>query len=113
MTIIITSIKLRHWWNFFRLSYLAMGIVKQTKTQPGFIAMKNTGFGFLHYTMSAWNGPVDSRRFASSGAHLAAMKISGQIAAELKVHAFEGEAMPKWKDAKLLVGEKGRVYSFQ
>lgn len=54
MIVTVTSLKLRKLWNFFRLSFHGMQVMKQTKTQKGFIKMKNTGFGYIHCTLSAW-----------------------------------------------------------
>jgi hypothetical protein len=113
MTVIITSIKLRHWWNFFRLSLFGLHIVRQTKGQEGFLKMKNTGFGLLHFTMSAWKTPADAKRFAVSGAHATAMKSAGRLATEVRVFSFESDGFPGWKEAKEMVLQKGKTYSFR
>ncbi|MDZ4710875.1 MAG: hypothetical protein SGI89_00955 [bacterium] len=44
MIVTVTSIKLRSVFNFFRLLMFGLKIIRQTKTQKGFIKMKNTGF---------------------------------------------------------------------
>lgn len=41
MVITITSLELKHWWNFFKLSLWGLKILRQTKTQKGFVRMKN------------------------------------------------------------------------
>lgn len=53
MIIVVTSIKLRSLFGFFRLSYQGLKIMRQTRQQKGFVSMKNTGFGYMHYTLSA------------------------------------------------------------
>jgi heme-degrading monooxygenase HmoA len=112
MVITVTSLKLRRLWGFFRLTYLAMFIVRQTKTQPGFITMKNTGFGHWHFTLSAWESAEDARRFAHSGAHQEAMKFSRELASEIRIYTYPGDHLPNWNEAKQLVAERGTVFSF-
>ncbi|MFM9945202.1 MAG: DUF3291 domain-containing protein [Bacteroidia bacterium] len=112
MIITITSLKLRSLWKFFRLSLHGMKVMKQTKNQKGFIRIKNTGFGFWHYTLSAWETEEDVKNFAKSGAHLQAMKESAAIATEIGIYTYKSDKMPDWKEAKELVREKGRVLRF-
>lgn len=112
MIITITALKLRSLWKFFRLSLHGMRVMKQTKNQKGFIKMKNTGFGYWHYTLSAWENLDDVKNFAKSGAHLEAMKESGTLATEIQIYTYESDKMPDWKVAKELVKEKGRVLKF-
>ena len=112
MVITITSLELRHWWDFFKLSLWGLKIVRQTKTQKGFIEMKNTGFGYLHFTLSAWETEADVKNFARSGAHLEAMKQSRKLATEIRIYTFRSDEIPDWKDAKRLLFERGKVLSF-
>jgi heme-degrading monooxygenase HmoA len=112
MVVTITSLKLKSLWGFFRLSLYGLKISRQTKNQAGFINMKNTGSGYLHYTMSCWQREEDAKNFARSGAHLDAMKEASKIAAEIRVYTFVSEKMPSWKEAKTLVTEKGKVFSY-
>ena len=74
--------------------------------------MKNTGFGYMHYTLSAWQSEEDLKRFAKSGAHLDAMKKSKEIATELATYTYQGEEMPDWTKAKALLLEKGKLLKF-
>lgn len=112
MVITVTSLRLRRLWGFFKMSYLAMHIVRQTKTQPGFIAMKNTGFGYLHFTLSVWESAEAAQRFAHSGAHQAAMKQSRSLAAEIRIYTYESNHIPNWKEAKELLLTNGKCFSF-
>jgi heme-degrading monooxygenase HmoA len=112
MVITITSLKLRHWWGFFKLSLWGLKIVRQTKTQKGFVEMKNTGFGYLHFTLSVWESEADAKNFARSGAHLEAMRESRKLATEIRIYTFQGEKIPDWKEAKRLLRERGKVFSF-
>lgn len=113
MIITITSIKLRKLRYFFILSYLGLKIQLGIKSKEGFIKMKNTGFGYLHYTLTAWENAEDTKEFARSGEHVEAMKWGKKLATEVRVYTFETEEIPDWKQAKELVFEKGRIISFE
>lgn len=113
MTVTVTSIKLKKLWHFFILSYLGLKIQLGIKSKSGFLQMKNTGFGYLHYTMTAWASEDDAKNFAHSAEHLNAMNWGKTIATEVRVLTFEAEQMPDWNDAKQMVLEKGRVISYR
>src|SRR5436190_890330 len=109
MYITITSIRLKSWWRFFQLSSRALKITQQLKSQKGFIRMKNTGFGYLHFTLSAWEREEDLKQFYKQGAHLEAMKKTATIATETRTYTYQNEVLPNWKEAKWLLSEKGKV----
>jgi heme-degrading monooxygenase HmoA len=109
MFITITSIRLKSWWRFFQLSIHGYKITGQLRQQKGFIKLKNTGFGYLHFTMSAWESEADIKKFYREGAHLAAMKRASAIATETRTLTYQAESLPGWKDAKQLLLEKGKV----
>jgi hypothetical protein len=109
MFITITSIRLKNWWRFFELSYHGMKISREIRNCEGFIQMKNTGFGYLHFTMSAWESKEDLKKFYSAGAHLDAMKKTCAIAAETSTYTYYATELPNWKEAKSLLIEEGRM----
>ena len=109
MVITITSIRLKSWWRFFQLSLHGLKISQQLRSQKGFIKLKNTGFGSLHFTMSAWESEADLKRFYREGAHLNAMKRASVIATETRTFTYTAEKLPKWKEAKQFLTEKGKV----
>ena len=84
MLVNVTSIRLRSLWGYFPLTYNAMKIVRQIKSQPGFVRMKNTGIGYDHYTLSVWQDEQSMKIFAKTGAHLEAMKKSATLAYEIR-----------------------------
>ena len=88
-------------------------ISNQAKKEKGFIAMKNTGFGKLHYTLSHWQTEEDLKRFAQSGEHLKAMKDGGKLASEIKTYTYSSDQLPDWKSAKKLLSEKGKPLTFR
>lgn len=112
MVVTITSLRLRSRWGFFRLSWNGLKISLQARKSPGFVAMKNTGSGFLHYTMSLWNGEKEAKAFAHSGAHLEAMKKASSLASEIRFHTYAADSLPAWEEAKARVAEKGRVIRY-
>lgn len=113
-TITITSIRLRSVWYFFKLSWWGLKIMRQAKALPGLVHFANTGFGYMHYTLSAWDNDDSMRHFAyANGAHKDAMKESRKMATEIKTYTYRSKELPDWKTAKQLVGEKGKVLSFR
>ena len=74
--------------------------------------MKNTGFGYWHYTLTVWESEQDMKNFARSGEHAEAMKSSRKIATEVRSFTFEADEIPKWSEAKELLFSKGRVTEF-
>jgi hypothetical protein len=113
MVITVTSIRLRKVWGYFRLSHFGLKITRQLKAQPGFLKLKNTGFGYLHYTLSTWESAEAMKDFVRSGAHLLAMKSSRALGTEIRTYTFVAEFMPSWKEARQLLSAHGKVLSFQ
>ncbi|HNC39521.1 MAG TPA: hypothetical protein PK492_09155 [Chitinophagaceae bacterium] len=109
MHITITSLTLKHWYGFFRLSAFGLKISRQCKNEKGFIAQKNTGLGYEHFTLTAWESQDDLKRFARSGAHADAMKSSKSLATEIRTYTYVANEMPQWAEAKKLLKEKGKV----
>src|SRR5688572_3064544 len=109
MLINVTSIRLRSLWGYFPLTYNAMHIVRQIKSQPGFVRMKNTGIGYNHYTLSVWEDQKSMQAFARTGPHLEAMKKSATLSNEIRTYSYGGENIPSWREVKIMLKEKGRV----
>lgn len=112
MIVTVTSIRLRKWWFFFRLSWHGLHISRQAKAQPGFIRMRNTGSGTLHFTLTGWKDEASMKSFARSGAHQASMRITKELATELRIYTFEAGDLPAWPEAKQAILEKGKVLTF-
>ncbi len=112
MYITLTSIRLKSAWKFFQLSKNGLRISRQCKKEPGFVGMKNTGFGLNHYTMSRWETEEDRNRFYRNGPHAAAMKKTADMASELATYSYEAKDFPDWKTAKRMLKENGKVMRF-
>jgi len=112
MMVSVTSLRLKSLSGFFRLSWNGLKISLQARRQPGFIRMKNTGFGYMHYTLSAWDQRDDLKGFSRSGAHLEAMKRASSLAREIRIYTYESDAFPDWNEAKGLLEKYGRVIPY-
>lgn len=112
MIITVTSIRLKSVWYFFKLSWHGFNIAQQCKKTTGFLQMKNTGFAYNHFTMSAWETENDMKTFARSGAHVKAMKQSAQLADEIRTYTYEGSKLPTWREAKQLLATNGKTLTY-
>ena len=110
MKVTITSIELKGPFKFFALSSNAFRIIKQLKT-TNCKDFKKKGSWTKHYTMTLWNNESELREFAKSGAHFEAMKISRQIAKEIRTITVDADSLPNWKEAKNLL-EEGKVIKY-
>ena len=66
----------------------------------------------MHYTMTMWENENDLKDFAKSGHHLEAMKMGSSIAKEIRILTIDATELPNWKEAKALLKEQGRVFSY-
>lgn len=112
MIVTVTSLRLKSVWLFFKLSWYGLQISRQAKATPGLLKITNTGFGYVHYTCSAWQDEVSMKNFAKTGAHLEAMKKSSALATEIRTYTFQTDEMPGWNQVKTLLAEKGKVLHF-
>lgn len=110
MKVSITSIELKGPFKFFGLSANALSIIRQLK-KSDCVAYRKRGFWNKHYTMSMWNSEEEMRAFATSGAHLKAMKDSALLAREIRVITIDSEEFPNWKKAKELL-QQGKVLRY-
>ncbi len=106
----ITSIELKGPLKFFALSSKALGIIRQLKA-TNCKEFKKKGVWTKHYTMTLWNNEAELREFAKSGAHLEAMKVSSQIAKEIKTITIDTTTLPNWDEAMKLL-ENGKVFKY-
>ena len=106
----ITSIELKGPFQFFALSAQALKIIKQLRS-TNCKDFKKKGIWTKHYTMTLWNNEDELKAFATSGAHLDAMKSSKQIAKEIRTITIETDALPTWKEAIKRL-EDAKVYTY-
>jgi Domain of unknown function (DUF3291) len=113
MFVTITSLKLKSVWGFFKLSLHGLKISNQAKKEKGFVSIKSTGFGYFHYTLTHWKSEEDLKRFAYSGAHKEAMKEGAMLAEEIRTYTFEADELPNWKEAKMMLNQKGKLLTYK
>lgn len=113
MFVTITSLKLKSFWGFFKLSWRGLQISNQAKREQGFVAFKNTGFGYTHYTLTLWQTEEDLKRFARSGEHLNAMKKSSELASEIRTYTYSDDQLPNWNEAKSKLLENSKTLTFK
>jgi len=82
--------------------------MKQAK-QASCLALKSTGLWTTFYTMTMWDSMQQMKKFAQSGSHLAAVKISSRLASEIKILTLEQTVLLTWKEAKEKVNKQGKV----
>lgn len=111
MIITVTSIRLRSVWYFFKLSWQGLKISLQLRKTKGFIKMKNTGFGYLHYTITTWESKDLMQAAMREGAHGEAMKKSAELATEIASYTYESDHFPSWKEAKEKI-KHGKVIQY-
>jgi hypothetical protein len=104
MKVTITSIELKSPFHFFALSRQAMQIIRQLRATE-YKAFKKQGIWTTHYTMTLWENEAQLRAFATSGAHLAAMRRSGDIARAIKTVTIDADVLPSWRAAKRILKE--------
>lgn len=112
MKVTITSIELKSPFHFFALSLRAFRIIKQLQSTKGIVQKKTRGFWTKHYTMTLWEDEMSLKAFAKSGAHLDAMKISKDLAREIRTFTYEANQLPGWSEAKTHLRSNGRVMVF-
>lgn len=111
MKVTVTSITLKGPFKFFALSSRALKVIRQLRATEC-VELKKKGIWTKHYTMSLWNNESDLKAFATSGAHLEAMKSSKDIAKEIRTITIDADKLPNWKTAMELL-EKAHVISYQ
>lgn len=112
MHLVVTSIKLRSFWKFFSLANYARKIVTSLRNEPDCVAVKTTGFGKDHFTMSLWKDENSMKEWYRQGAHLDAMKHAKDIAVEIRTLNAVSEGFPKWNEAKTRLVEEGRLLTY-
>jgi hypothetical protein len=113
MYVTVTSLKLRSYWGFFKLSWFGLKISLQAKGEKGFVKMRNTGFGKLHFTLSQWQTEEDLKRFARSGEHQKAMRESSKLATSITTYSYSSASFPNWTEARKILAEKGKALEFK
>ncbi|MCE2994898.1 MAG: DUF3291 domain-containing protein [Cyclobacteriaceae bacterium] len=100
MIVVVTSIQLKTLGHLFPFVRLTGRSVRQLKKVYPHVIFKASGFWKTYYTLSGWKDAVEMKQYATSGAHLEAMKSSSKVAARIQTITFESTDIPSWKEAK-------------
>ncbi|MEM7039540.1 MAG: DUF3291 domain-containing protein [Bacteroidota bacterium] len=112
MKVVVTYLELNSPWRFFVLANYSRKIIQQLR-KTNCVKYKSRGFWTKHYTMSLWNTEEEMKTFAREGAHKIAMQSSRKVAREIRIHAYDADALPDWKTAKSQLMKEGKVYRFE
>lgn len=63
--------------------------------------------------MSLWRNREEMNQFARTDNHLEAMKRTSSMASEVSTLVMEADEFPKWKKAKSLLAQKGKLIRFK
>ena len=110
MKVSITYTKLKGPFKFFALSSQALHIIRQLRA-TNCKDFKKKGIWTTHYTMTLWENAEEMKSFAASGAHLAAMQKSKEIAQEIGTIIIDAERLPSWKEAQSHLS-KAKIINF-
>lgn len=100
MIVVVTSIRLKSIGHLLHFVRLTSRSVQQLKKDYPHVIFKASGFWKTYYTLTGWNDAAEMKRYATSGAHLEAMKSSSKVAARIQTVIFESTDFPSWQEAK-------------
>ncbi|MEO9964991.1 MAG: hypothetical protein ABJF11_04335 [Reichenbachiella sp.] len=110
MYVSITRLKLRSIWSLAKFGRQSNLVARQAKAAPGNLMVKLSNRWFnTFYTITHWNSKEAMQQFMINGEHKKAMQQWAVYASEVKVYGFETMDPPTWKEARLMVENKGRI----
>ena len=106
----LTMLKLNSVLTLPRFFSLTASARRAALASDGLIELKTNGFWYLRMaTMSLWRDQQTLMNFVYCDAHKQAITAMPSIAVGRTYH-YEGEALPTWDEALLLLESRGRVY---
>ncbi len=112
MIVVVTSIQLKSIGHLFQFVRLTSRSVQQLQRDYPQVIFKASGFWKTYYTLSGWKDVAEMKRYATSGAHLEAMKSSSKVAVRIQTITFESIDLPSWKEAKEKLAS-GKVITYR
>lgn len=110
MYVSITRLKLKSIWSLPKFAKQSNLIAQQAKASPGNLKVKLSNRWFRYfYTITHWNSKQAMQQFMINGDHKVAMTQWSRYASEVKAFGYEVDYPPKWKEARLMVANKGRT----
>lgn len=110
MYVSITRLKLKSIWLLPKFARQSNLVAQQAKESPGNLKVKLSNRWFRYfYTLTHWNSKETMQQFMIHGAHKTAMQQWSDYASEVKAYGFETNEPPKWKEARLIIENQGRI----
>ena len=110
MFIALGQFQLKQKKQLFKFLRMSKKIELQAKTAEGNQSVTLLGGNLSNfYVISTWESKEDILAFSRSGFHLEAIKLSNEIATEIRLIYFEGEKEPTKKEVKELLANDDRV----
>lgn len=109
MYISLTGLKPKNVWRTIQFWRHAIPSFKQVQTASGNLHYAVKKYKGVQCTITAWESREKMLEFMRSGAHLNAMKAFHTIATG-RTYGYEGEQIPSWEEAFLMLEKKGKIY---
>ncbi len=80
-------------------SFHTLRSLAQVRRWSGLIDSRVSQQGELYFSLTAWDSPVEMKRFATSGAHARAMARVDAMGAVGVFHHYQSDRPPSWSEA--------------
>jgi hypothetical protein len=105
----ITGLQLKRFYHAPRFWWHAVPAMVQAQRAEGNITAQARTVAGVHHTLTVWTDEAAMRRYMTSGAHLAAMRVFASIATG-KTFGFQAETAPAWDEALDRWRREGRTH---
>ena len=110
MFIALGQFRLKQKKQLFKFLRISKKIELQAKAAEGNQSVTLLGGNLRDfYVISTWDSKEAIQAFSRSGFHLEAIKLSNEIATEIRLIYFEGEKEPTKKEVKEMLANDDRV----
>lgn len=110
MYVSITRLKLKSIWLLAKFANQSQTVASQARVSSGNLKVKLSNRWFRYFfTITHWNSKEAMQQFMSNGAHKSAMRQWSLYASEVKAYGYETNDPPTWKEARLMIANKGRT----
>ena len=110
MYVAIGHFKLKKLRRLFQFLKLSNGIKDQALSAKGNLGVELSGGSLTKfYVISKWDSAESMKEFTYSGVHMDAIKLSKELAGEIRLLYFQTDESPDMKTAKKLLMSDERV----
>lgn len=94
----------------FKFLRISKRIEAQAKNSQGYIDVQLLGGNLSNfYVVSAWENLEDMKSFVHSGAHLEGIKLSSELAKEIRLIHYEARSIPSKQEIKNILANADQV----